>query len=177
MDLVGALCAEAERRGVAVFFLGCTEGVLQATRARLESEYPRLRIAGMHPPPFRALTAVEDRAVVEMINASGAGLVMVALGCPKQERWIHAHRGAVRAVMVGIGAALPVLAGLEGRAPAWMRRAGLEWLYRLGQNPRRLWKRYLVTNSLFIWKAMSLLAAERLRRRSPRRPPTSGQRG
>jgi len=158
MDLLPCLCRRAAQDNVSVFFLGSPPGTLAAIRGRLASELPKLVIAGMESPPFRRLTQAEDDAIVRRIAASGAGFVFVSLGCPKQERWMDAHRGSVRAVMVGLGAAFPVYAGLAQRAPRWMQRAGLEWLYRLGRGPRRLWKRYLVTNALFLW----YLTAERL---------------
>ena len=103
-----------------------------------------------HSPPFRTLTSEEDRQVVDMINGSGAGVVFVGLGCPKQEQWMANHRGKINAVMIGVGAAFDYLAGTVKRAPLWMQHNGLEWLYRLMSEPRRLFKRYLVTNTLFV---------------------------
>jgi N-acetylglucosaminyldiphosphoundecaprenol N-acetyl-beta-D-mannosaminyltransferase len=99
------------------------------------------------------MLAVLPHTVIEMINASGAGVVWVNLGCPKQEFWMSAHRGRIKAVMIGVGAAFDYHAGSIKRAPKWMQNAGLEWLHRLASEPRRLWRRYLVTNTLFVFAA------------------------
>ena len=104
----------------------------------------------MHSPPFRELTPEERQQEIEEINRSEAQIVMVALGCPKQERWMAGNKGKIHSVMIGLGGAFPVYAGLKKRAPAWMRRLSLEWLYRLGQEPKRLWRRYLYTNVKFL---------------------------
>lgn len=149
-DLVEALCGRCAAEGLPVYFYGSTEAALAALAGRLPSVFPGLAIAGMESPPFRPLSPQEDMEVVERINASGAGIVFVGLGCPKQERWMADHRGRVNAVMIGVGAAFDFQAGTARRAPRWMQNAGLEWLYRLAMEPRRLWKRYLVTNTLFL---------------------------
>ena len=149
MDLLPAVCVRAAEERVPVFFLGATEEVLDRMRSRFEQEIPRLKIAGMFAPPFRPLTPAENSSLVEMINRSGAGILLIALGCPKQEEWMYYNRG-VRPVMIGLGAAFGVYAGLQRRAPAAMQRSGLEWLFRLSQEPNRLWKRYLVTNARFL---------------------------
>jgi N-acetylglucosaminyldiphosphoundecaprenol N-acetyl-beta-D-mannosaminyltransferase len=107
-------------------------------------------VAGTYSPPFRPLTVPEEAAVVRQINLSGARLVLVALGCPKQEQWMARMRGRVQAVMLGIGGALPVLAGVHDRAPGWMQRIGLEWLHRLWLEPKRLFRRYAYTNLQFV---------------------------
>ena len=150
MDLVPDLIADAERLGLSIFLYGSTDGVLDAVVRRIALEHPRLRLAGTYSPPFRPLTPSEAVAESARINASGANIVLVALGCPKQERWMAANRGRINAVMVGIGGALPVYAGLQRRAPLIMQRLSLEWLYRLCQEPRRLFRRYLVTNTTFL---------------------------
>jgi len=152
-DLMLACLADAERRGTSVYLYGSTEATLAALQAALRGRFPRLRIAGSESPPFRAATPDEDRATVARINASGASSVWVSLGCPKQELWMAAHRGRVQAVMVGVGAAFDFHAGTVARAPAWMREHGLEWLHRLATEPRRLWRRYLYTNTRFLWLA------------------------
>lgn len=149
-DLMMNYLAEAERLQQIVFFYGSTEETLTKLRAALARRFPRLRIGGTHAPPFRPLTLAEDEEAVEMINASGAQVVFVGLGCPKQEKWMAEHRGRIHAVMIGVGAAFDYQAGVVRRAPPWWQRHGLEWLYRLGAEPRRLFWRYLVTNSLFI---------------------------
>lgn len=156
-DMMIALCAEAERADIGVFLFGSTDETLSALREKLIERFPHLRIADSYSPPFRPPSAKEDAAIVERINLSGAGLVFVGLGCPKQEIWMHAHRGRISAVMLGVGAAFDFHAGLVRRAPLWMRQCGLEWLHRLIAEPRRLWKRYVVTNSRFIlWTAKDL---------------------
>lgn len=161
MDLMPSLLAAAEREGLAVYLYGSTEDVLAATVARMRREHPGLAVAGSWSPPFRTLTGEEDRQAVERINGTGAHLVLVALGCPKQERWMAEHQGKINAVMIGVDGAFPVYAGLQKRAPEWMCRWSLEWLLRLLQEPGRLFKRYLVTNTLF-WV---LLAREIIRGR------------
>lgn len=152
-DLMLACLADAEQRGDSVYLFGSTPDTLAALQQRLRARHPRLRIAGAESPPFRPATEDEDRATVARINASGAGTVWVSLGCPKQELWMAAHRGRVQAVMVGVGAAFDFHAGTVSRAPLWMREHGLEWLHRLASEPRRLWRRYLHTNSRFLWAA------------------------
>ena len=149
-DLMWRCCAAAAARGTPVYLYGGTEDVLARLQQRLRAAFPGLRIAGAASPPFRPISAEEDAAAVAAINASGAGVVWVSLGCPKQELWMHAHRGRVQAVMVGVGAAFDYHAGTTPRAPLWMQQAGLEWLYRLASEPRRLGRRYLVTNTVFI---------------------------
>ena len=148
-DLLPALLAEAERLQLTVYLYGGKQEVLDAMVARAAKEHPRLRFAGVVSPPFRALSEAEMMATAERINASGAHIVMVALGCPKQERWMAAMKGKVNAVMLGLGGAFLLYAGVDSRAPKWMRDLSLEWLYRLALEPGRLWKRYLVTNSVF----------------------------
>lgn len=148
-DLMWALCERAANEGVPIYCYGSTEATLGLLKGRLPAAFPNLQMT-MESPPFRALTAEEDAAAVARINDSGAGIVFVGLGCPKQERWMAEHRGRVNAVMIGVGAAFDFHAGTVRRAPAWMRDNGLEWLHRLVSEPRRLWKRYLVTNTLFI---------------------------
>jgi N-acetylglucosaminyldiphosphoundecaprenol N-acetyl-beta-D-mannosaminyltransferase len=149
-DLMWRYLEQAERLQQTVFFYGSTPATLQKLRDALARQFPRLRIGGLHSPPFRALSEQEDEQEVRMINGSGANVVFVGLGCPKQEQWMAAHRGRVQAVMIGVGAAFDYHAGVVRRAPLWWQRHGLEWLYRLASEPRRLFKRYMVTNTLFI---------------------------
>lgn len=157
MDILLSLCQGCRAQGTSLFFLGSDPETLEKMRQRLNHEFPGLEIAGMLPLPFRPLTPEEDEAVVEQINQSGAGIVLVSLGCPKQETWINQHRGQVHAVMLGLGAVFPVYAGIHKHAPIWVRRSGLEWLYRLVQEPRRLWKRYLTTIPPFVYLAAKQL--------------------
>lgn len=149
-DLMWLCCARAAREGLPVFLYGSTEITLARLRARLRRAFPSLRIAGSLAPPFRPPNAEEDSRVVRAIAESGARLVFVGLGCPKQESWMLYHRESIPAVMLGAGAAFDFHAGTVKRAPRWMQEAGLEWVHRLSRQPRRLWRRYLVTNTLFI---------------------------
>lgn len=157
-DLMCDYMADAAARNEAVFLYGSSGATLQKLQQRLREDWPGLRIAGAISPPYRTLSAAEDEADVRAINASGAHTVWVSLGCPKQELWMAAHRGRVQAVMLGVGAAFDFHAGTLTRAPAWMRHSGLEWLHRLFSEPRRLWRRYLVTNTLFVLGALRQLA-------------------
>jgi len=151
MDLLPDLLKEAEKNGLKVFFYGSTQAMLDKTSEYLQQKYSTLSIAGMYSPPFRPLSAEEESEVCTIINRSGAHLVFVVLGCPKQERWMAAMKSKINATLVGVGGALPVLVGMQKRAPVWMQKNGLEWFFRLIQEPNRLWKRYLVTNSQFIY--------------------------
>lgn len=162
VDILLALCQLAPRQNISIFFLGSEKHILARIRKRLELEFPNLQIAGMEPLPFRSLTQGEDEALIGKINKSGAGLVLVALGCPKQEYWMAQHKGKIRAVMIGLGWAFTVYAGLEKRAPRWMQNAGLEWLYRLMQDPYRLSSRYWNSNRTFIWLAVKQVMTQRL---------------
>lgn len=153
-DLMDRYLEHAAREKTPVYFYGGTQEALTKLSRELASRYPALRIAGMDSPPFRPLTVAEDQAACARINASRARVVFVGLGCPKQEIWMAAHRDRIQAVTVGVGAAFDFFAGTVVRAPVAMQRLGLEWLHRLLSDPRRLWKRYLVTNSVF---AMYLL--------------------
>lgn len=161
-DLMERLLVAAEDRGLGVYVYGTTVPTLDALAAALRTSYPRLKIVGLHSPPFRPLDAVEDAADVERINASGAHLVMTGLGCPKEDRWMFEHRGRIQAVMLGIGAGIDFHAGTVARAPVWMREHGLEWLFRLSQEPGRLWQRYLVNNTLFVVGAIGQFARHAL---------------
>lgn len=164
-DLLIALLDKASSEDLPVYFLGSSPETLAAVIARARQSYPDLTIAGATSPPFRALSDEEEREQREAIVSSGARLVLVALGCPKQEQWMATRRGLIPAVMVGLGGAFPVFAGHQGRAPAWMRHAGLEWTYRLALEPGRLWRRYLTTNVPFVLRAIPLAVASLLRRR------------
>lgn len=149
-DLMMKYLAEAERRDQVIFFYGSTETTLARLRIAFARKFPLLRIGGAYSPPFRSLSREEDAQVIDMINASDANVVFVGLGCPKQEKWMADHRGRINAVMVGVGAAFDYHAGVTKRAPLWWQNHGLEWLYRLGSEPRRLFRRYMVTNTLFV---------------------------
>lgn len=158
-DLMWRYLEAAATRDESIFLYGGTESTLDALKGVLATRFPDLKIAGAYSPPFRALSAEEDEAVVSMINTSGAGTVWVSLGCPKQEKWMLEHRGRISAVMLGVGAAFDYHAGTIKRAPLWMQRNGLEWLHRLSSEPRRLWRRYFVTNTLFVIGAVKQLVS------------------
>ncbi len=153
-DLMQKYCERATASTASIYLYGGTEKTLELLQQQLGKEFPQLRVAGAYSPPFRPLTLEEDRAAVQRINDSGAGIVWVSLGCPKQEQWMARHRGSINAVMIGVGAAFDFHAHTLRRAPAWMQRTGLEWLHRFASEPRRLWKRYLITNTLFLLYAL-----------------------
>lgn len=157
------LCAAAEAEGVAIGLYGGTPDSLGAFEAFLERTFPALRIAISISPPFRPPTAAEDDADTRAIADSGAGLVFVGIGCPKQERWMAAHRGRIPAVMVGVGAAFDFHAGRVRQAPPALQRAGLEWAFRLAVEPRRLWRRYARIVPRFVVGFGRQLAARALR--------------
>lgn len=149
-DLMWRVLAEAERLQLPVFMLGSTEATLAQLKVAVQKPYPQLLLAGWLAPPFRALTTAEDDAIVKSIHDSGARLLLVGLGCPKQEIWMAKHRERLHVVMLGVGAAFDYHAGTLKRAPQFWQQHGLEWLYRLAMEPTRLLKRYLVTNTLFL---------------------------
>ncbi|MBX9604824.1 MAG: WecB/TagA/CpsF family glycosyltransferase [Gammaproteobacteria bacterium] len=165
-DLTVKLCQLAAARDLPIAFYGSTEDSLARLREALASQFPRLRVVATISPPFRALSASELDAYGAQLAGSGAALVFIGLGCPKQEIWMAANRAKVGAVLLGVGAAFEFLAGTVRRPPVWMRRLGLEWLGRLLAEPRRLWRRYLVTNTLYI----AYLAREFLFKKRPHGP-------
>lgn len=134
------------------FFYGSKDDTLRKISENIKSNYPQSHIVGMYSPPFRELSKSEDEEIIDMINRTKPDFIWVGLGAPKQEKWMFSHQGKVNGLMVGIGAGFDYLAGNIKRAPVWMQRCNLEWLYRLVQDPKRLFKRYLVTNSKFLWK-------------------------
>ncbi len=136
------------------YFYGSTPETLEKLKSVLEKTYPGVQIVGMYSPPFRPMSEDEDQAIIDEINAARPDFLWVGLGAPKQEKWMSAHQGKVRGLMVGVGAAFDYFAGNIKRAPGWMQKSNLEWLYRLIQDPRRLFKRYFITNTKFIWNAV-----------------------
>ena len=156
-DLMWRYCEQAQGSDQRIFLYGGSVQTLSALRSRLSELYPGLQISGAISPPFRPLSESEKDDVVAQINESNTNVVFVGLGCPKQEWWMAEHRGRINAVMIGVGAAFDFHAGVIRRAPLWMQQTGLEWLHRLGAEPRRLWRRYLVTNSLFVLAAVRQL--------------------
>lgn len=153
-DLMKRILEESAEHGWRHYFYGSTEQTLDALRGWIARRYPGAVIAGMYSPPFRPMTPEEDEEIVHKINDTSPDFVWVGLGAPKQERWMAAHRGRVHALMLGVGAAFDYEAGNIRRAPEWMQKHSLEWLYRMMQDPRRLIGRYLNTNLKFLWWAM-----------------------
>ena len=150
-DFMETIFEVSQRKGYRHFFYGSTEETLYAMREKLIINYPKLDIVGMYSPPFKEFLSNEDREILELIDNSNVDFLWIALGAPKQERWMFSNRGNINAIMIGVGAAFDFYAGIKKRAPLWMQRCCLEWLYRLVQEPRRLFKRYLVTNIQFIY--------------------------
>jgi N-acetylglucosaminyldiphosphoundecaprenol N-acetyl-beta-D-mannosaminyltransferase len=160
MDFMPVILKAANESRASVFLYGSSEKVLEKMVDRIRQEYPLINICGQISPPFREMTAHEQDAHIRQINFSGANLVLVSLGCPKQEKWMADHSKRINAVLLGLGGAFSVFAGIRKRAPGWMQNSGLEWLYRLFQEPGRMFKRYLYTNTYFIF----LLARKMLNR-------------
>lgn len=149
-DLMLEVLKASKTEGYRHFFYGATKETLAAMRTAIERDYPGACIAGMYAPPFRPLNASEDAAVTGMINEAKPDFIWVGLGAPKQEQWMYEHRGMLCGVSVGVGAGFDYLAGDIKRAPKIMQKLCLEWLYRLLQDPKRLWKRYVTTNLKFM---------------------------
>ena len=156
--LMKHICKASAQRGVSVGFYGGTPETLKALTHYLTDQFLNLKISYAYSPPFSPLTHDEDEALVKEINSSGTQILFVGLGCPKQERWMFAHRNRVQAVMIGVGAGFDFLAGTKKQAPKWLMQIGLEWLFRLFTEPKRLWRRYLYHNPRFLYlAAMQLL--------------------
>ena len=151
MDLLPDLLKMMAKKKLSAFFYGGTPSLLSKTELFLKRRFPLLKLAGFYSPPYRNLTKEESAEIINTINLTNADIVFVVLGCPKQEKWMASMQGKINSCLIGIGGALPVMVGVQKRAPGWMQRAGLEWLFRLCQEPIRLGKRYFVTNSLFIY--------------------------
>ena len=151
-DLMLALCNHSVAQGYRHFLYGGATGVPEILGQNLRDRFAGIKIVGMFSPPFRPLTTEEDAHVVHMINASNPDIVWIGLSTPKQERWMAEHVMKLDApVLIGVGAAFDFIAGLKKQAPYWMQRSGLEWFFRLITEPRRLWRRYLINNPLFVW--------------------------
>jgi N-acetylglucosaminyldiphosphoundecaprenol N-acetyl-beta-D-mannosaminyltransferase len=149
-DLTTHVVERAAREGLPIGLYGGTPDLLERFVGILERRYPGVRVVCRIAPPFRPLTPEEDEAVIEEILSSGARILFVGIGCPKQERWMEAHKERIPAVMLGVGAAFDFHTGRVRQAPGWMQVAGLEWLFRLLMDPRRLWKRYVRHNPRFV---------------------------
>lgn len=155
-DLMEQIFCASNGKGYRHYFYGSTEETLNALKKKLLQNYADIQIAGMYSPPFRKLEKEEDEQIVRQINASTPDFVWVGLGAPKQENWMAEHKDRVDGLMIGVGAGFDYHAGNIKRAPKWMQNCSLEWLYRLLQDPKRLFKRYLKTNAKFIWEAVIL---------------------
>lgn len=142
---------KANNNGLGVYLYGSKKETLDKLQDFIKREYPNVIISGVHIDRFREATEEEDLQDIKKINESGANIVLVGRGCPRQEKWVANHLGKINAAMMAVGAAFDFHAGTVEQAPAWMQRSGLEWLFRLTREPKRLWKRYLFTNSLFIY--------------------------
>ena len=149
-DLMLAWCERAALLRIPLYLYGGTEAMLEKLQHNLEQRFPKLAIVGRHAPSFQPLTPEEEAADIECIQASGADVVLVALGCPKQELWMARQQGKIPKTLIGVGAAFSFHSGEISQAPRWMMSLGLEWLYRLLMEPRRLWQRYLLNNPMFV---------------------------
>lgn len=150
MDLMLAICEAADSRTPIALF-GADPDVLEVLSQRMNARYPELRIVCAIAPSYGAIEPAQNERYVRELSQSGARILFVALGCPKQECWMAANSSKINAVMVGVGAAFEFISGHKAMAPTWMQKSGLEWFFRLCTEPRRLWRRYLTTNPQFIW--------------------------
>jgi len=153
-SLMGEIFEISAKKGYRHYFYGSKEETLELLQKKLMEKYPEIQIAGMYSPPFRPLTEEEDKVIIERINETKPDFVWVGLGAPKQEKWMAAHQGKIDGLMLGVGAGFDYYAENIKRAPMWMQKHNLEWVYRLVQDPKRLFKRYWSTNTKFIWNAM-----------------------
>ena len=146
-----AWCDRAAALGIPIYLYGGSVGTLEKLQTNLKQQFPDLQIAGVHSPPFRPLTAIEEAEDIERIHRSGAKVVFVGLGCPKQEQWMARQQGKLKAVAIGVGAAFSFHSGEVSQAPRWVMKMGFEWLYRFSREPKRLWRRYMINNPIFVW--------------------------
>ena len=153
-SLMGEIFKISAKKWYRHYFYGSKQETLELLEKKLKENYPGIKIAGMYSPPFRPLTEEEDKAVIERINEANPDFVWIGLGAPKQEKWMAAHQGKIDGLMLGVGAGFDYYAENIKRAPMWMQKHNLEWVYRLVQDPKRLFKRYWSTNTKFIWNAM-----------------------
>ena len=150
-DLMYKLSDKLQQTGLSIFLFGSSKKTLTKLKSNLNLYFPKLKIAGSLSPKYGVWTQEEEQQYIDEINASGAGIIFIGLGCPKQEIWIVKNRENINGVMLGVGAAFDFHAGTVKRAPELFQKLGLEWLHRLLSEPRRLWKRYLITNTKFIY--------------------------
>ena len=164
-DLTLAVCGYGQDKGYRHFFYGGTAQVCQKLETVLKEKFPRINIAGSYAPPFRDLSEDEEEKVTRMINRAQPDVLWVGLGSPKQDFWMKRTRVKLNVpVTIGVGAAFDFLSGAKRQAPRWMQRCGLEWIFRLGCEPRRLWRRYLIGNSKFIYFLIKDTFKKRVRR-------------
>lgn len=142
---------KADSKKLGIYLYGSKKETLDKFTIFISKYFPGIKICGTHPDRFRESTYEEDNSDIRKINNSGTNLVLVGRGCPRQEFWVANHIGKINAVMMAVGAAFDFHAGILSQAPPWMQKNGLEWLFRLTKEPKRLWKRYLITNSVFIF--------------------------
>lgn len=150
-NLMEEIFKKTSERGYKHYFYGSTPKTLKKLQSSLKQRYPGIQIVGMYSPPFRPLTKEEDAIITEKINESKPDFVWIGLGAPKQERWMAEHQGKIQGLMIGVGAGFDFFAGNIDRAPNWMQKNNLEWVYRLIQDPKRLFIRYFYTNTKFLW--------------------------
>jgi exopolysaccharide biosynthesis WecB/TagA/CpsF family protein len=167
-NLTLRVCSRAAKEKLPLYFYGSTPQILAGLRQSLEQRFPGIQIAGMEPSKFRQLTPSEKDELARRVRSSGASILFVGLGCPRQEVFAYEIRDLLCMPVLAVGAAFPFLAGMLPQAPAWMQNSGLEWLFRLASEPRRLWRRYVFLNFAYIF--LVILQALRLRRF-----PTDGQ--
>ena len=162
-ELMEAFLARTQHRGYRHFFFGGAPGISQRLASQLKTAFPQITIADTYSPPFRPPTPDEDQRIIKRINTSNSDILWVGLGTPKQEKWMFEHRNQLNVpVLLGVGAAFDIHAGIKSQAPRLMQEHGLEWLFRLGQEPRRLWRRYLVYGSEFLyWVALEKLGLKK----------------
>lgn len=163
MDLFPDLLKESEKHNLKIFLYGSTDKILNKIKKKAKNLYPNLEIIGFYSPPFRELTEEEKEAIINYINSLEPNIVFVSLGCPKQEKWMAEMYGKINALMIGVGGAFLTFSGTQKRAPKWMQDLSLEWLYRLFQEPKRLFKRYAYTNTKFLYLFTKELLKQKLK--------------
>lgn len=150
-DLMGEIYRISAENGYRHYFYGSTKETLEKLKGKLNKDYPGIQIAGMYSPPFRPVSDDEDETVIKAINNTNPDFVWIGLGAPKQEKWMAMHQGKIRGLMIGVGAGFDYYAGNIKRAPEWMQNSNMEWFYRFIQDPKRLFSRYMKTNTKFLW--------------------------
>ncbi|MFN0074165.1 MAG: WecB/TagA/CpsF family glycosyltransferase [Chloroflexota bacterium] len=175
VELVHECCALAARDRRSLFLLGAAPGIAEAAAQKMRAQYPGLRIAGSYSPPYRQLSVAEEEDLVARINGAAPDVLLVALGAPRQDQWISEHRGRLNAsIAIGVGCVLDLYAGVVSRAPAWMQHTGLEWTYRLIQEPGRLWRRYILDDLPMLGRLMLTPTSSRTETAATLRQPTEG---